>query len=133
MGIVVVDKCHVLSLFASLLGELSLFDFWAIFESSNLLPQVIEITQKMVRKRQESDQGTSDRGWEEDYYAYLTEKEAKTAADECLNEKETGGSGKAMQDDSAEDWAVQYQEYCIEKEKAHDEAERKKKLKKEKE
>ena len=132
MGIVVLDKWHVLSLFASLLGEPSLFDFWAIFES-NLLPQVIEVTQKMIGKRQKNDQDTIDRGWEEEYFAYLKEKEAKTAADECLNEKETGGSGKAMQDDSAEDWAVQYQEYCIEKEKAHDEAERKKKLQKEKE
>ena len=44
------------------------------------------------------------------------------------NNKDTDGE-KAVHDDSTEDWAVQYQEYCIEKERALDEAEKKKKKK----
>ena len=88
----------------------------------------MEITQEMVQKRQGEEKETSDRGWEEEYYAYLAEKEAKIAAKEETDVKETDGE-KAVHDDSAEDWAVQYQEYCIEKERALDEAEKKKKKK----
>ena len=88
----------------------------------------MEITQEMVQKMQGEEKETSDRGWEEEYYAYLAEKEAKIAAKEETNEKETDGE-KAVHDDSAEDWAMQYQEYCIEKERALDEAEKKKKKK----
>ena len=88
----------------------------------------MEITQEMVQKRQGRVKETSDRGWEEEYYAYLAEKEAKIAAKEETDTKETDGE-KAVHDDSAEDWAVQYQEYCIEKERALDEAELKKKKK----
>ena len=89
----------------------------------------MEITQEMTRKRQGGGDKESDRGWEEEYYAYLAEKEAKLAVEEETNEKDTDGE-KAVHDDSAEDWAVQYQEYCIEKERALDEAEKKKKTKK---
>lgn len=83
----------------------------------------------MTQKRRGGDKKESDRGWEEEYYAYLAEKEAKHAAQEETKEKDTDGE-KAVHDDSDEDWAVQYQEYCIEKEKALDEAEKKKKTKK---
>ena len=90
----------------------------------------MEITQEMVGNRQEKEKETnvsvSTGGWEEDYYAYLAEKEANIAAKEETNDKDTDGE-KAVHDDSAEDWAVQYQEYCIEKERALDEAEKEKK------
>ena len=82
----------------------------------------MEITQEMVQKRQGKEKGTNN--WEEEYYAYLAEKEANIAAEEETNDKDTDGE-KAVHDNSAEDWAVQYQEYCIEKERALDEAERK--------
>ena len=88
----------------------------------------MEITQEMVQKRQGKEKETNDRGWEEDYYAYLAEKEAKIAAEEETNNKDTDGE-KAVHDDSTEDWAVQYQEYCIEKERALDEAEKEKRKK----
>lgn len=77
---------------------------------------------------QGKEKETSDRGWEEEYYAYLAEKEGKSAAEEETDAKESDGE-KAVHDDSAEDWAVQYQEYCIEKERDLDEAEKKKKKK----
>ena len=83
----------------------------------------MEITQEAVQKRQGKAKETR---WEEEYYAYLAEKEAKIVAEEETNDKDTDGE-KAVHDDSAEDWAVQYQEYCIEKERALDEAEKKKK------
>lgn len=92
------------------------------------IPQVMEITQEMVQKRQLWSAETNDRGWEEEYYAYLAEKEAKIATEEETNNKNTDGE-KAVHDDSKEDWALQYQEYCIEKERALDEAEKKKKKK----
>lgn len=80
----------------------------------------------MVQKRQGNEKETSDRGWEEEYYAYLAGKEAKITAEEESNVEDADGE-KAVHDVSAEDWAVQYQEYCIEKERALDEAEKKKK------
>ena len=89
-------------------------------------PQVMEITQAMVQNKPKSTQEASDKGWEEEYYAYLAEKEANAA----VEEKDGAGGEKGVQscDDDVEDWALQYQQYCIEKEKALDEAERKKKL-----
>ena len=86
----------------------------------------MEITQAMVQNRPKSTQEASDKGWEEEYYAYLAEKEAKTAFEE--KDGGDGEMGVKSSDDDVEDWALQYQQYCIEKEKALDEAERKKKL-----
>ena len=87
----------------------------------------MEIKGKMVlvQNRPKSTQDASDKGWEEEYYAYLAEKEAKPA----VGEKDGANGERAVQSsDDAEDWALQYQQYCIEKEKALGEAEKKKKL-----
>ena len=86
----------------------------------------MEITGKMVQNRPKSTQDASDKGWEEEYYAYLAEKELKAAVGE--KDDADGKKGVQSSDDDVEDWALQYQEYCIEKEKALDEAEKKKKL-----
>jgi hypothetical protein len=84
----------------------------------------MELTQAMVQNKPKSKQDASDKGWEEEYYAYLAEKESKAAVGEKTNKDAADGADGA----DAEDWAVQYQQYCIEKEKALDEAEKKKKL-----
>ena len=86
----------------------------------------MEIKGKMVQNRPKSTQDVSDKGWEEEYYAHLAEKETKAA----IGEKDGADGEKGMQpsDDDVEDWALQYEEYCIDKEKALDEAEKKKKL-----
>ena len=85
----------------------------------------MEIKGKMVQNRPKSTQDASDKGWEEEYYAHLAEKETKAE----IGEKDGVDGKKGVQSsDDAKDWALQYQEYCIEKEKALDEAEKKKKL-----
>ena len=84
----------------------------------------MELTQAMVQNKRKSTQDASDKGWEEEYYAYLAEKESKAAVGKKTNKDAADSADGA----DAEDWAVQYQQYCIEKEKALDEAEKKKKL-----
>lgn len=69
--------------------------------------QVMEITEGMVASAKADSNGR----WEEDYAAYLAEKEAELSAKEDSDSNGGGGSK------GEEDWALQYQEYCIQKEK----------------
>ena len=69
--------------------------------------QVMEITEGVVASAKADSNGR----WEEDYAAYLAEKEAELSAKEDSDSNGGGGSK------GEEDWALQYQEYCIQKEK----------------
>ena len=61
-------------------------------------PQVMEITQAMVQNKPKSTQEASDKGWEEEYYAYLAEKEANAA----VEEKDGAGGAVLPQKKSAQ-------------------------------
>ena len=86
----------------------------------------MEITAKVVSERtNNSQEKESNEGWEVAYYQYLAEKEAaerlKTSGNKCV------AAGSTTCKD--EDWAIQYAEYCTEKEKRLDEEERRRKRK----